>query len=389
MTLRPTTGAGSLARMTTVLRPASASLPPGAQRIDHFAAANAERQMGRQIELIREAAPRFREWFAATGTPDSVSTHDLVTLPYPTKFGLWRAALSPAPFVLITNRLLVIRWTEPDGRVRTLLNEPSDVELGRNTPYFATLAEKTPAMFEPVFTHLHGDVLGHLRALGIAPEDVDYITFDHLHTQDVRRWVGTTEPQADISPRGPVRPLLPNARLIVQHDELAAIAALHPLQRPWYQPETYRDLRPDALLAIDGDVLLAPGVALLATPGHTIGNHSLVLNTDGGIWVSSENVIAAECLAPEHSSIPGLRRYADSWGQELIINANTIEHTAQQYNSCLKEKLIADVSRRDPRFVQFFPSSELTRSRLAPGTAPTFSQVAISHHSSVTSPPRR
>jgi hypothetical protein len=365
--------------MTSVAQPTGTALPPGAQRIDHFTAATSERQMGRQLELIRDAVPRFREWFAATGMPSSVSTHDLVTLPYPTKFGLWRAALSPTPFLLITNRLLIVRWTEPDGRVRTLLYEPSDVELGRNTPYFADLTAKTPTVFESMFAHEHGSVLDHLRAVGIEPAEVDFITFDHLHTQDVRRWIGTTEPQPDISPRAPVTPLLPNARLIVQNDELAAIRELHPLQRPWYQPETYRDLRPDALLPIEGDLLVAPGVALLATPGHTIGNHSLVLNTNSGIWVSSENVIAAECLAPEHSTIPGLRRYAESWGQELVINANTIEHTAQQYNSCLKEKLIADRSRRDPRFVQFFPSSELTRSRLCPGTSPTFSQTAISH----------
>src|SRR5258708_14847247 len=130
---------------------------------------------------------------------------------------------------------------------------------------------------------------------------------------------------------------------------------------------------------VDGDVLLGPGVALPSTPGHTIGNHTLVLNTATGIWASSENAIAAECLTPEHSRIPGVRRWAERWGQEVVINANTIEYTAQQYNSMVKEKSIVDRSRMDGRFLQFFPSSELTQNRLNPRTQPTFHHYAISH----------
>lgn len=365
--------------MTSTATPPAGTLPAGAARIDHFTEADAEEQMGLQLRLIREAAPRFREWFAGTGTPDYVGTFDLVSLPYPTKFGLWRAALSPVPFLTITNRLIVLRWKEQDGRPRTLLFEPSDAELGANTPYFKGLRESMPKQFERFSVKYHGTVEDHLRRLGIRNEDVDYITFDHLHTQDVRRWIGTVEPQADISPSKPVAPRFPNAKLIVQRSELEALTELHPLQRPWFQPETYVDLPRDSILQIDGDVLLGPGVALLSTPGHTIGNHSLVVNTSTGIWASSENAIAAECMSPEHSRIPGVRRWAERWGQEVIINANTIEHTAQQYNSMVKEKSIVDRSRVDPRFVQFFPSSELTQNRLNPGTQPTFNHYAISH----------
>src|SRR4051794_3634867 len=348
--------------------------------IDLFAEADAERQRGRQLSLIRSAAPHFRQWFASTGTPESETTYDLISLPYPTKFGLFRAAVTPAPYLTITNRMLVIRWRDDSGATKTLLFEPSDHELGENTPYFAALASKLPAPARSITVSEHGTVLGHLAAAGIAPEDVDYILFDHLHTQDVRRLLGTTAPQPDISPGGPITPWLPNARMIVQRTELAAMAELHPLQRPWYQPETYADLRPEALLAIDGDVLLGAGVAILATPGHTIGNQSLVLNTSTGIWASSENVIATECLTPEVSRIPGLSRWAHRWGQELIINANTIEATAEQYNSCAKEKLIVDRAATDARFLQFFPSSELTRSRLSPGAAPSFTHGGIHHH---------
>jgi hypothetical protein len=362
----------------------TAAAPPAVfTPIAHFAALDAERQPGRQLELARTSAQPFRDWFRSTGTPEWVGTYDLVTVPYPTRFGLFRAALSPAPFLTITNRMLVVRWREPDGKPRTLLFEPTDVELARRTPYFARLSENTPDVFERLFARPLGDVIGHLRTNGIEAADVDWITFDHLHTQDVRRWIGTTEPAADLSPGRPVAAQLPNARLIVQRSELDSLRALHPLQLPWYQPHAYTDLHPEAVQAIDGDVLLGPGVALLSTPGHTLGNHTLVLNTDTGIWASSENVIAAECLTPEHSRIPGVRRYTRTWQQEVVLNANTIEDTARQYNSCVLEKAIVDPSRLDPRFVQFLPSSELTRNPLSPGTSPTFTHGGIWHGSLV------
>lgn len=348
--------------------------------IDTFApAADPSGGWGARLRRARAAAESFRRELATTGTPDSIRTYDLVSLPYPTKFGLWRAALTPAPFLTITNRMVVIRWTASDGRRRTLLFEPSDVELDANTPYFAKLAARTPGRLQDLIVTRHGTVESRLAEAGIDPADVDYLAFDHLHTQDVRRWLGTTRPQRDISPDRPVPAYFPNARLVVQRHELEAMADLHPLQRPWYQPQTYVDLPADRLLPIDGDVLLGPGVALLSTPGHVIGNQSLVVNTSTGIWASSENAVAAELMTPEHSKIPGVARWARSWGQELILNANTLETTAEQYNSMVIEKTVVDRSQRDSRFLQFFPSSELTRNRLNPGTAPTFTHAAITH----------
>ncbi len=334
---------------------------------------------GARLRRARAAAQAFRTEFASTGTPDSVRTYDLVSLPYPTRFGLWRAALSPAPFLTITNRMLVVRWTGPDGRRRTLLFEPSDVELDANTPYFATLAARTPSRLQELMVTRHATVESRLAQAGIAPADVDYLVFDHLHTQDVRRWLGTTAPQPDISPDRPVPAYFPNARLVVQRRELDAMADLHPLQRPWYQPQTYVDLPASRLLPVDGDVLLGPGVALLSTSGHVVGNQSLVLNTSTGIWASSENAVAAECLTPEHSKSPGVARWAARWGQEVVLNANTLETTAEQYNSMVVEKTVVDRDQRDSRFLQFFPSSELTRNRLNPGTTPTFTHGALTH----------
>lgn len=334
---------------------------------------------GARLRATRTSAVDFRREFTATGRPDVVSTHDLITLPYPTRYGLFRAAMSPAPFVTITNRMLIVRWTETDGTPRTLLFEPSDHELDSYTPYFAELQRRTPGAARRFFVTEHSDVLTACHRAGIDPAEVDYLAFDHLHTQDVRRWLGTTAPQPDISPRDPVPAAFPNAVLLAQRDELEAMADLHPFQRPWYQPATFVDLPPEKILPLDGSVLLGPGVALLSSPGHAAGNQSLVLNTDTGIWAISENAIAAECLAPEHSRIPGLARSTRSWGHEVVLNANTIETTYEQYNSLVMEKNIVDESDTDPRFPQFFPSSELTPARLSPGTTPTFTHGRIRH----------
>jgi hypothetical protein len=334
---------------------------------------------GALLERVAACARDFREEFRDAGTPDLVETCDLITLPYPTRFGLWRASMSPAPFVSITNRMLVVRWTDSEGCSRTLLFEPSDTDLGTNTPYFAALVRRSPKFVTDRLVTRHGDVVSHLRRLGIDPADVDYLVFDHLHTQDVRRWIGTMAPQPDLGAVEPVSPIFPNARLLVQRGELESLARLHPLQRPWYQPDTYRDLRSKAVVPIDGDILLGPGVALIATPGHTTGNQTLVLNTDTGIWVSSENAIAAECLVPQHSKLPGVRRWAAEWQQGVVVNANTIETIAAQYNSLILERSLADLSTVDERFPQFFPSSELTARWTNPGTKPTFVHRQITH----------
>lgn len=344
--------------------------PAVGTRIDAFSAVDRALPYGAQLRQTREAAAVFRADLLTTGTPTSVTTTDLVTLPYPTRFGLWRAALTPSPYLSITNRMVVIRWDD-HGTTRTLVFEPSDHERGEATPYFARLNAQTPKLVQDRIVTRHTTVLAALAGLGIAPEEVDYLAFDHLHTQDVRRWVGTSTEE----------PAFPRARLVVQRDELDAMADLHPLQRPWYQPDTFRDLRPEGIAAIDGDVLLGPGVALIATPGHTFGNQSLVVATSDGVWAASENVIAVECMVPEHSKIPGVARHARTWDREVVLNTNTPEALADQYTSVVKEKALVDRSQRDSRFPQFLPSSELTPSAYFPGTKPTFVQGSINHRS--------
>ena len=361
--------------------PQASDLGTTIKTLNRIHAAGEESGPGVALCVARGAAVDFKREFVSTGAPDHVSSHDLVTLPYPTRFGLWRASTLPVPFLFFTNRMLVVQWTDSGGQLRTLLWEPSDVELGANTPYFAALSRRSPGFLSDRVVQRISSVEQALSSLAIDPQDIDYLAFDHLHTQDVRRLIGTTEPQGDISPQKPVRAAFPNAKLVVQLHELRAMSDLHPVQQPWYQPETYVDLDPERILAIDGDRLLGPGIAIVRTPGHATGNQSLVLNTSSGVWAFSENVIATECLTPEHSKIPGIARWAKKWNREVVINANTIESTAAQYNSCVFEKSLVDRAESDSRFLQFFPTSELTSSFAAPGIRPTFAHKRLHHRS--------
>ncbi len=357
---------------------------PPLQTIDIFAESKAEHLPGRQLQAIKEEAPAFRSWFAGQGRVRAVHTCDLVGLPYPTQYALFRAhSMLASPFVRITNRMLIVQFEDLEGVLRTMLVGPTDVDLAENTAYFQALSATLPGPVANIAVKRYPTVSEHLARLGLRPEDVDYITFDHLHTQDIRRWLGTVEPQADLAARGlaradePVSPFFPNAKLLIMRREWEQFPGEHPLQRRWFQGETYAAVRTDNIVLLDDDVLLGPGVALVQTPGHTVGNHSIVLNTTSGIWTSSENGMMPDAYNPAASTIPGLRGYFQETGFEVVLNSNTPESSAVQYNSMVKEKLIAGRGGPGGEHVQHFSSSEMSPWWFAQRTGPGYTVGAL------------
>lgn len=316
-----------------------------------------------RVEDTRGAAQDFREQMLAGPKVRYFESFDLITLAFPTRYGL-RNAYTAERFnknLFITNRVYVIQYDTADG-VKTLLASPSDHERNGETPFFRRMQDETPDFILKFAVNRHATVLEVLDSIGIAPEDVDYIAYDHLHTQDLRRWLGTDDEPA----------CLPNAKLLVHYQEWASTLDLNPYQRDWYCPNGVAGIPEDKVVQFDGSVMLGDGVALVHTPGHTEGNHSLVVHTDEGLWVTSENGISADAYAPELSTIWGVADYANIIGTEVIINGNTLENAVDQYVSMVQELTIAGPSQRDPRYPNVFPSSELTPSVLAPGTTPSF-----------------
>jgi hypothetical protein len=354
--------------MTTEAEIQHAPLPAHARRLHEVDDVWRAPSAGERLDHARVAGKRLRERLVESGRVTAVRTFDNSQLPYPTRFAFAGAALSPLPYVVMTNRMNVVQFQTEDGAPKTLLFNPTDVERSSKTPYFAELRAR---MGDFVGTRLEAalrqpSATQHLASIGLRPEDVDYVAFDHMHTQDVRGLLGTAGGE------GPqVSAVLPRAKLLIWRPELDIFRALHPLQRPWYIPDAVRHVPADRIVPCDGDLLLGRGVALVRTPGHTVGNWSLAVHTDTGVWTVSENGVACDAYSPEASRILGLRGYARRERVEVVLNSNTLEGRNDQYTSMVLEKSIADRSRDDPEFVQHLCSSELTSSPLAPGLGPT------------------
>jgi hypothetical protein len=355
-----------------------ASKIPSLRRLSELDAARAETSPASRLDELRAAAKRLQERLRERGPALAVRTFDIGTFPYPAEYGFQGAARSPAPYVMLRNRMQLVQVAHEGSHLNILVN-PSDAARARAAPFFAKQIERYgELMTTKVLSTIHGTVAGALAAAGVAPEDIDFVTFDHLHVQDLRGLLGTESPEPGHS--RPTPPLLPNAKLLVQPEELRTLAAPHPLQRPWYVPGGADSVPRDRFVVLDGDYAIGDGgLAIIRTPGHTEGNQTLVIHTATGLWTISENGVAVESYVPEHSEIPGLRTYSRYWDTEVILNANTREQSLEQYTSMIVEKTLADPTPDRPEFPQFLPSSELVKSRLAPGLAPTFSHGPLRH----------
>lgn len=338
----------------------------GIRYLDHFDQSRASNHPASRLADVKSAAIKLREEMLSGKAARYYQTVDLIRVPYPTKYGLLNACTVPTPFMHILNRLFVVQFDSPTG-VKTMLFSPSDIDGNRETPYFKRLTEKTApswmreramAVMAPVYNRVEDA----LAQAGLTPDDIDYISYDHLHTQDLRKWLGTGNTPA----------YFPRAKLLVMQQEWNSTLGLLPPQKDWYCPNGIEGIDPKRVVLLKKSVLLGDGVALVASPGHTEGNHSLVVNTEAGLLVSSENGVSADNYSPLNSAIPGVRDYAMATGMEVILNGNTLEGGLDQYVSMVMEKTLAGPCQQNTDFYNFVPSSELSAYWLLPGLKPTF-----------------
>lgn len=345
-------------------------MTPGLERIPDLDEAWSLRSHGPQLRAVRRAAERLRDRFAGGPRCVSVRTLPLTTLAYPTRYAFWSAALAPAPYVIMTHRCVLVQFLQ-QGALKNLLFNPTDVEAAKATPFFARLIAQMGERVTDLLAKRFDPLEAQLARVGVAPEDIDYVAFDHFHTQDLRGLLGTEDGAR------PAR--FPNARLLAPRVEWEDWDDLHPFQRAWFVRDGKRGVRMDKVELTDGDVALGDGVMLLRSPGHTTGNQTLFLHTDSGVWGISENGTCADNWSPLDSRIRGLASLCKKQDLDVVLNANTPELGAAQYTSMILERTIVDRVRRAPAFVQMFPSSEVTPSLLAPGLTPTLLHRAITH----------
>lgn len=342
----------------------------GLVRIPDLDEAWSQTRHGPQLRAVRRAAERLRERFLNGPRCVSVRTLPLSTLAYPTRYAFWAAALAPAPFVIMTHRCLLVQFLR-DGELKNLLFNPTDVEAAKATPFFARLIESVGTRISDALAGKFDSLESQLARIGLVPDDIDYVAFDHFHTQDLRGLLGTED--------GSRTARFPNAKLLAPQAEWDDWDDLHPFQRAWFVRDGKMGVRTDNVVLTTGDHALGDGVMLLRTPGHTSGNQTLFLNTESGVWGVSENGTCADSWSPLESRIKGLAFLCKKQDLDVILNANTPEYGALQYTSMILERTVVDRVRRAPAFVQMFPSSEITPSLLSPGLAPSLLHRAVTH----------
>ena len=338
---------------------------PWVRRVADLDEARGIRSAGPRLDAIRRGAERLGDALREGPRVAAVRTIEVSDLIYPTRYAFQTALTRPYPYVTMRHRCLLVQLETEDG-LKNLLFNPTDRESSKKTPFFAQIIEKY-GWAERFIAQPFDTIEEGLEKLGLRPEDIDLIAFDHFHTQDLRPSLGTTRGD------GVERPLaarFPNAKLLAPRVEWEDWDRLHPMQRAWFIADGKKDVPMNRVVLTDGDLWLGDGCLLLRTPGHTSGNQTLFVHADGGVFGCSENGTSADNWTPLESRIPGLRKMARDYGYEVILNSNTPELAAEQYNSMLLERSVVDRSETDPAYVQMFPSSEVTPSLLAPGIKP-------------------
>lgn len=355
----------------------------GARPIPEFDGVHDVWPRGARLSAVRAAALAFKTRFKAEGQVRAVKSVDIAAAPYPVSYGFHDAVRGPRlPLISMINRMIVVQYDDWNGRSRTLVFEPTVPDGSAEAPFYRNLQRLTAGSrlgrsLEALVLRRYNEPGDVLRQLGLQPDDIDFCTFDHLHVQDPRMILGSS---ATIEGETELRqPLFGAAKMLVHTRELDTLRSLHPMQWAWYVEGGLEGVELDKFVTFDGDISLGPGLALIWTPGHTDGNHSLAMNTPDGVWVSSENGISLDNWQPELSKIPGVAAYARDLGREVCPNANTLEDSLDQYDSMVKEKILADPCSSDPRWLQILPSTELAPWKRFWPVVPTFVHGGIAY----------
>ncbi len=342
---------------------------PWLRKLHDLDQAWAHQSHGTRLKAVLRSAETVGDSLRSGPRVVSVRTLPLTTLVYPTKYAFSGACRVPMPFVVMTHRALLVQ-VRAEGELKNVLFNPTNFETSIEAPFFRKLADQYGEwLAKSVLTKAFGSVEEQLAKLGLMPEDIDVIAFDHFHVQDLRPLLGVR----GVLGQRDVEGLYPRALLLAPRAEWEDWDDLHPFQRAWFVRDGKKGVPNERVVLTDSDLLLGDGAYLLRTPGHTSGNQTLFANADGGVFGCSENGTCADNWSPMESKIPGLREMARLQDLDVILNSNTPEAGCTQYTSMMLERTMVDRAADNPAFVRMFSSSEVTASRLALGIKPSYS----------------
>ncbi len=169
-----------------------------------------------------------------------------------------------------------------------------------------------------------------LKALGVAPGEIDYVVLSHLHFDhagNVKLFKNT------------------NAKLVCSAPEKEFAFGFDGPFNGAHLKADYEDLEFET---VDGDVDFLPGVSFIQTPGHTIGSMSMKVDLpDSGTMIfTSDAVYMGDSYGPPavpasivnnleswFSSVEKLRKIGEQTNATMVFG-----HDPEQTTSCARRR---------------------------------------------------
>lgn len=178
---------------------------------------------------------------------------------------------------------------DEDNRIALRIN-PLLIRLGdRNILIETGMWDQGGEKFEQMYALDRDEtVFRGLAEVGLDVDDIHLVINTHLHFDHCGRNVGLTGD-----------PTFPNARYVVQRQELDDALHTHERNRASYVPETFRPILDAGLFEIvDGQTEVLPGLSVVPLPGHNLGQQGVVLESGGQTLVYCADLVPTLAHAP-------------------------------------------------------------------------------------------
>jgi len=256
--------------------------------LESFDAALTQPGHGPRLRAVRSVAQAVREQLLDQPRVQAVRTLPLARIPYPARFAFPGRGLSPAPLVQMTHRCLLIQFRS-GGALRTLLFNPSDVVANRATPFFADFIRAVGPL-EPLLAPPSPPLRRSWPELGLTAEDIDYVAFDHFHTQDLRPLLGTVD--------GTFKPRFPRAVLLAPRASGSIGTPCIPCSSPGTSATASATCARSASNSSTDRCTSATACCCCTRPATTSGNQTLLVRTrDGNLGLQRERHLGRQLVA--------------------------------------------------------------------------------------------